>query len=187
MTQGSAWLDLLKSCKDTLLSLRLHLVYEPTHPLDAAIVLPILKCLDIQYWDTEPNRWPLKLLTPVLETYIERSEAVHTIPVHQDIAKVKFLYLDHAPTLSSFPMLVVLRLEGLRALDEVLSQITEENSLCPELTLIEVLAHLTSTVAEVHRSGRSKEITVVSRSLGPFVGGITKSPVGFIFRIALFC
>jgi hypothetical protein len=180
-------LDLLKSCKDTLLSLRIHLVDEPTHPLGSAVIFSSLKCLEIRYMENRPDLWQLTLVTPALETYKERSEVIHTFPIHPDVGKVKFLYFDHTPTLSRFPMLVVLQLEAVEYLDEVLLQLTKQATLCPELTLIKVplftwISHYEGKVAELNKQRPAKQITIVPGPLSALAGIIAESPVSsFIF------
>jgi hypothetical protein len=183
-----ASLDLLKCVKDTLSCLKLDLYNEPSNPLSTAIVFSSLKYLQIHYWEIEPDLWPLTLVTPVLETYIEWSGAYHSNPIHPDVGKVKFLRFGQAPTLSSFPMIVVLQLEEADDIDKVLSQLTNKPALCPELALIEVAPHLRMSdvegrVAEINKRRPSKRITIVPGPLRPLVGIIPESPVSHYVHI----
>jgi hypothetical protein len=142
MSRDLAWLSLLTAVRNTLTSLRLHLVQPFTiqHP---QITLPALKCLDIQLWLDDPPIWPLDLKTPVLETYLEFSYHILDEPqYHEDTYNVRQMRSHRLPALSSYPLLEILQLEVTSDVDSVLTTLASNESLSPNLREIELATYL---------------------------------------------
>jgi hypothetical protein len=142
MTGDLAWLSLLRAVKNTLISLRLHLV-QHCRIQNSQINLPVLKSLEIQCWHDERPFWPLDLKTSVLETYLELTRrSVDESLYHRDTQNVRNLRSDRTPTLSSFPLLEILQLDN----DEshvfaVFAKLASNGSLCPNLQEVELATY----------------------------------------------
>jgi hypothetical protein len=129
-----AWFDILCGCRNSLISLKIHM--EVLLRL-SSIVLPKLECLEIQYSHSQPATEHLELITPVLETYIEHSEyAVNASPLHLDLGTVQQMRLDQVATLSATPKLKLLQLEEKQNVYEAAYQLLLDDSLCPYLAFI---------------------------------------------------
>jgi hypothetical protein len=103
MTEDQAWVSLLYACRSTLISLKLLLVrYLPEELLQ--ITLPVLKCLEINYWADEPGLWPLNLKTPDLECHLESTDlTANDLPFHRGTSTVKKIGQDYPPRVGAFP------------------------------------------------------------------------------------
>lgn len=131
ITVRPEWHLLLDGCKDTLVSLRIHATMRISLT-ERKYQLPHLKTLEI--YNTNEGTWPLKLETPVLETYIVQSDSNSSL--HTDLGTLKHLRTNSTPQLHNYPMLQVLQLEGEADVFDVISQLGTYG-ICLDLERIE--------------------------------------------------
>lgn len=168
MGQSLHWVFTLVDCKDTLTSLRLTLRARHTSVARPRIVLPRLRCLEIQYWHAQEDMWPLKLDTPILKTYIEAEDRPHSgIHLHLDLETVQYMRTDRVPPLRVLLKLRELQLDGRPTVGEaVLDMLLEDFALCPELTLInQVVGKVGKMKQKLAEINKTRSIPIRLRSV----------------------
>lgn len=140
MAEEPTWLRVLHSCQDSLVSLQLVLVEQFwTLPPKFEVVLPLLKCLEVQFWAEAGQEWPLDLKTPALETYWQHLGGDDYGGIrHYDINTVTQLCIDRWLELPSLPKLRLLRVCRESDVIFYLRLISADPMLFPELERIEL-------------------------------------------------
>jgi hypothetical protein len=141
-SQSWAWVDGLRSCQNTLVSLT---IYGHSHGMtdeQPPILLPVLKCLKLMISHVSRGRFNLK--TPILETYVEDTDMLEG-PIHTDVSTVTQMrfVVAGSPSLSFSFCLGLKRLQIYNGSNDVinllLDQLLVDGRICPALQVIELL------------------------------------------------
>lgn len=167
------WFSIVRACRNTLSSLRLHLDVPFSQGGEHQIVLPRLQCLELQNLIGGDRSWPIGIETPMLETYIEhhhelgRDETLHT-----DLANVRRVRTNRTSQLSFNPLpnLELIQSQNVTYAHSLLDPLLSNQTLCPNLKRVELSSNitrnaLTSRVAKVN--SREISIQVVAGSEWP--------------------
>ena len=173
-----AWFAILRSCQDTLVSLKLEVSRETIDRRTChSLTLPALACLDIGGRKIAPNTWPLQLKTPILESYIERVAQLQANEVlHADLETVTHMRISQLTVLShAISVRRIQLLNGEYQIYPLLTRLKSDSSFCPHLEAVEVPlspkfsldeGELAMRLGEVAES-RSRLVEVVNVDSGP--------------------
>ncbi|KIM20473.1 hypothetical protein M408DRAFT_30334 [Serendipita vermifera MAFF 305830] len=153
--EGEYWNNMLKACSATLVALTLSDFCDSQYT--CIIELPKLIFLRIYRADAahaSPSGWPLELVTPALQSYVEiyseYSAYLGDGPIHKDLGTITHLRLSHMIPLSCCGQLRRLQIATTEdVLSLILVELATDNIICPDLEAIEVhLSHTASVDAD---------------------------------------
>ncbi|KIM28518.1 hypothetical protein M408DRAFT_23575 [Serendipita vermifera MAFF 305830] len=129
---------LLRTCSSTLVTLSLAYVFDSQDT--CTIKLPSLIFLRIHRGEARSWEWPLNLVTPALQSYIETDDLQsHDGTIHKSLENVTNLRLSRMPPLSKC---IQLRRLQIATRDElvypILKELAVDKNFCPNLEAIEV-------------------------------------------------
>jgi hypothetical protein len=140
-SQNRAWFDGLRSCQNTLVSLKIYGHSYGIMDKHPPILFPVLRCLELMTGHVSNGRF--NFMTPRLDSYGEDTDLLEG-PMHTDVSTVTLMrfLVNGTPTLSLSCCLGLKRLliyDGSNhVIDSVLDQLLADAGFCPVLQVIEL-------------------------------------------------
>ena len=179
-----AWLTIIQACRETLRSLTIRVQDVPDRLFPLRLVLPKLQCLNIQNYAALSSIWPLDLVTPLLNTYIEEHlYENYGKNLHTHTASVRYLRVDRKTTPLLTPKLVLIQLEQESQAINIILRLFMDDSKCRDLQVIELLQpcgapYLEGMLMEINETqNRSIGLTVGSDRATHLPGTLSKAKV----------
>jgi F-box-like len=175
------WVKAIQSCADTLKSLEVHGGFGYKGHERFPIEFPVLESLMIDEstyeLDTECIVWPIQAATPALLSYAELLRNMPDAIPHNDVKRVTHLQTTHIPEMSSYPAIRTLQLNtACRCIFDVIEQLLERQSLCPDLQQVELLPTDSITLEEDIRFQKRLEETKKNLGFEILIDGVTTDP-----------
>lgn len=135
------WLDVIRSCKDSLVSLEISMHDSVSLDEPVTIALNSLQCLNFTIFRSSIDGLPVKFLTPELKTYIQMSQVSVNFCglLHKDLKSVTHMVADFIPDFSDLPVVETLQLSlSFDRCVKVVRTLTRAGHDCPELKFLEL-------------------------------------------------